>query len=106
MIVTKPFRVYILAWLTALPALVLLAADAAAVTVCYPRDQMLSYISRDYQASKAANGIVRPFSIMEVWVSEDDGDWLIVTTDLEGNSCIVAYGEDFSSAAPAPVEQS
>ena len=82
------------------------APQVSATTVCYPREQMLSYIERDYQASQAANGIVRPFSVMEVWVSEDDGDWLIVTTDMDGNSCIVAYGEDFSSRPTSPVEQS
>lgn len=83
-----------------------LATQAHSTTVCYPREQMLSYIERDYRASRAANGIVRPFSIMEVWVSEDDGDWLIVTTDLDGNSCIVAYGEDFSSTLPTQAERS
>lgn len=82
------------------------ATQAAATTVCYPRDQMLSYIERDYQASQAANGIVRPYSVMEVWVSDDNGDWLIVTTDMDGNSCIVAYGEDFSGRLAEPVEQS
>ncbi|MGR3512506.1 MAG: hypothetical protein ACU0GG_07050 [Paracoccaceae bacterium] len=82
------------------------ATQASATTVCYPRDQMLSYIERDYKASQAANGIVRPYSVMEVWVSDKDGDWLIVTTDMDGNSCIVAYGEDFSGRLAKPVEQS
>lgn len=82
------------------------ATQAAATTVCYPREQMLSYIERDYQASQAANGIVRPFSVMELWVSDKNGDWLIVTTDMDGNSCIVAYGEDFESRLAAPVGQS
>ena len=77
-------------------ALIAYVLPAAAVTVCYPRDQMLSYISRDFDATKQAVGILRPSSVMEVWVSDKDGDWLIVTTDLEGSSCIVAYGEDFS----------
>jgi hypothetical protein len=58
---------------------------------------MLSYIARDLQASLQANGIVRPHSVMELWVSDQDGDWVIVTTDVDGNSCIVAYGEDFSA---------
>lgn len=76
--------------------LMALASPAFATTVCYPRDQMLSYISRDYNASRQANGIVRPYSVMEIWVAAEGGDWLIVTTDLDGNSCIVAYGEDFT----------
>ncbi len=80
--------------------LTLSALPVMATTVCYPRDEMVSVISRDFQAEKKANGVVRPFSIMELWVSEDDGDWLMVTTDLKGNSCIVAYGERFSDALP------
>ena len=77
-----------------------LASAAEATTICYPRDEMVSYIERDLQAAKQANGIVRPFSVMELWVSDADGDWVIVTTDLNGNSCIVAYGEDFSTELP------
>ena len=73
------------------------ALPATAITVCYPRDAMLSYIARDYDATKQATGILRPSSVMEVWVSERDGDWLIVTTDLNGSSCIVAYGEGFTA---------
>lgn len=90
---------------TALLLSLVCTSAAHAVTVCYPRDQMLSYISRDFAATKQAVGIVRPFSTMEVWVAERDGDWLIVTTDINGSSCIVAYGEDFSfSDLPQPVD--
>ena len=75
-----------------------LAGPAAAQTICYPREEMLSMIRRDYDAAKEAVGIVRPYSVMEVWVSRRNSDWLIVTTDVDGSSCIVAYGEDFSLA--------
>lgn len=73
--------------------------SVGATTICYPRDQMLSYISRDYDATTQGTGIMRPSSVMELWVSERDGDWLIVTTDIDGSSCIVAYGEDFSAGS-------
>ncbi len=102
MIVTRIRQVHIIA----LSLFLVAAPDADAVTVCYPRDQMLSHIRRDYQATEAANGIMRPFSIMELWVSERDGDWVIVTTDLDGNSCILAYGEEFSGVLTEPIEQS
>ena len=32
----------------------------------------------------------------ECWVAAEGGEWLIVTTDLDGNSCVVAYGEYFT----------
>lgn len=83
-----------------LAALLTYAAPAAAITVCYPRDEMLSYISRDFAATKQAAGILRPYSVMEVWVSDKDGDWLIVTTDLNGSSCIIAYGEQYTESDP------
>ncbi len=80
------------------------ASATAATTVCYPRDEMLSFIARDYSAAKEAVGIIRPFSVMEIWVSRRSDDWLIVSTDINGSSCIIAYGEDFAVAAPtAPV---
>ena len=79
----------------------LAAQSVSATTICYPREQMLSVIKRDFQAQPQAHGIVRPFSTMELWVSDQDGDWIIVTTDFEGNSCIVAYGEDFGLSAQA-----
>lgn len=72
------------------------AAPASAVTICYPREDMLSHLARDYAASRQAHGILRPHSVMELWVSERTGDWIIVTTDLAGSSCILAYGEDYS----------
>lgn len=81
------------------------SGPVSGATVCYPRAEMLSYISRDFGAAREANGIVRPSSIMEVWVSRDDGDWLIVTTDLEGNSCVVAYGESYKGRLATPTEE-
>jgi len=87
-------------------ALLVGTAPAAAITVCYPRQEMVNYISRDFRATKMADGIVRPFSIMELWVSEENGDWLVVTTDINDNSCIIAYGERFSAAQQdAPVDK-
>lgn len=73
-----------------------LASLSHATTVCFPREEMLKYMSGDFQASKQANGIVRPASLMELFVSDDDGAWFVVTTDLSGNSCIVAQGEAFN----------
>ncbi|MEM1065180.1 MAG: hypothetical protein AAF771_11850 [Pseudomonadota bacterium] len=61
---------------------------------------MLSFIARDYAAAKEAVGIIRPYSVMEVWVSRRSDDWLIVSTDINGSSCIIAYGEDFAIAPP------
>lgn len=75
-------------------------APAADITVCYPRDQMLRFIGREYAADKRATGIVRPYSVMELWVSDRTGDWLMVTTDIYGSSCIIGHGEDFALAAP------
>ena len=89
----------------AFAVLMLCAVPAGATTVCYPREQMVTYISRDFSATQIANGIVRPFSVMELWVSQEDGDWIVVTTDLDNNSCIIAYGENFSDAPTMPVEK-
>ena len=89
-----------IAYLVAIAALI--APPAATATVCYPREQMLSYILRDYDATKEAGGIVRPSSVMEVWVSKRNGDWLIVTTDVDGSSCIIAHGEGFLFRTETP----
>lgn len=85
-----------------LTGLVAVTSPAAAITICYPREQMITYMSRHYDAKKQAAGILRPYSVMEVWVSQGDRDWFIVTTDLQGSSCIVAYGEDFNLSDPQP----
>lgn len=74
----------------------ILPSQLYATTVCKPREQMLVTLTERYKAKKVSSGIMRPFTVMEVWVSRRGADWLIVTTELNGSSCVIAHGEDYT----------
>ncbi|MEM8631215.1 MAG: hypothetical protein AAGF74_08255 [Pseudomonadota bacterium] len=54
---------------------------------------MLKFIARTYQGVRQAEGLERPASVMELWSSPRTGAWIIVTTNIDNDSCIVAYGD-------------
>ena len=37
---------------------------------------------------------------MEIWTNPKSGDWTLVQTYVEGNSCIVAMGEYWENLTP------
>ncbi|MEM6636268.1 MAG: hypothetical protein AAF667_10275 [Pseudomonadota bacterium] len=69
------------------------APRASATTVCYPRAEMLSYIAREYRGIRRAHGVDRPFNVMEIWTSPIGGRWIMISTDMEQRTCIVAQGD-------------
>ncbi|MEM8631216.1 MAG: hypothetical protein AAGF74_08260 [Pseudomonadota bacterium] len=65
-------------------------------TLCFPRPEMLVQLRSVFGETRKGRGIQRPVSIMEVWSSERTGHWMIVSTGVDGLSCIIAHGEDWS----------
>lgn len=65
---------------------------------------MLQYIAREYRGVRRAKGIQRPFDIVELWTSPVGGSWILVATDMDQNTCIIAHGDDLNivplAAAP------
>ena len=81
--------------LTALAAVALFTGAERATTqsnVCAPRDDLVSQLGTQFRESQKAVGLLGEQAVMEVFASEQ-GSWTILTTDINGTSCIVAAGE-------------
>ena len=53
-------------------------------------------------AERRGTGLRDPETMLEVWVTDRSGDWLIVQTYANGTSCIVATGEHWEGTLPGP----
>ena len=86
------------------PFLCLLAPAAEARiadVVCDDHDRMVTRLQRDYGASLQSRGLRGPDAILEVWIVARTGDWTLVQSYANGQSCIVAMGEGWETLAPA-----
>ena len=104
---TRRVLVYVLAALVATSAP--LSAREFAKILCYPRAEMLEILRTTLGERPAGSGIQRPAQVVEVWTSDRTGEWMFVTTDMDGLSCIVAHGEGWQGraeplGAPTPAE--
>ncbi len=53
-------------------------------------------------AQRQAGGLRDPETMLEIWVTRRDGDWMIVQNYANGTSCIVAMGEYWEEAPKDP----
>ncbi|WP_338529700.1 hypothetical protein [Nitratireductor thuwali] len=86
--------------LTALAAVALFTGAQQATseaTICAPRDALVDQLRHQFDESQKAMGLLGQHAIMEVFASRQ-GSWTIVTTDTEGNSCILAAGESWDDS--------
>lgn len=77
--------------LSALPAR---AQSPIADVICAPRAEMVQRLTRAYGASLAASGVRDVEAVMEVWTAPS-GNWTLVQTYTDGQSCILAMGADW-----------
>lgn len=53
-------------------------------------------------AERQATGLRDPDTVLEIWVTGHNGNWVIVQTYSNGTSCIVAMGEHWDSSKAPP----
>ncbi len=53
-------------------------------------------------AERQGRGLRDPETMLEVWVSPRDGEWMIVQNYANGTSCIVAMGEHWEAGVAGP----
>lgn len=83
------------AGLAALSAVVLFTGAEQATSensVCAPRDDLIAQLGTQFNEDQKAVGLLGEQAVMEVYAS-DQGTWTILTTDINGTSCIIAAGE-------------
>lgn len=61
-------------------------------SVCVPREDLVAQLSAQFNENQKAVGLIGEQAVMEVFAS-DQGSWTIVSTDINGTSCIIAAGE-------------
>ena len=69
---------------------------------CDDSARMLSMLTDVLGAERQGMGLRDPETMLEVWVSPRDGEWLIVQTYANGTSCIVAMGEHWETVLAGP----
>ncbi|MCT7376553.1 hypothetical protein [Chelativorans salis] len=93
--------------LTAVAAVALFTGAQQATSegsVCAPRDELVSQLGHQFDENQKALGLVGEQVVMEVFASEN-GSWTILTTDINGQSCIVAAGEGWEDTFASKVGQ-
>jgi hypothetical protein len=71
-----------------------LAGGPIAEILCAPREAMVQRLTGTHGATLAATGLRDTETVMEVWTSPR-GDWTLVQSYTDGQSCILAMGADW-----------
>ena len=71
-----------------------LVGSAIAAIQCGPHKRMTEVLASKYSEAPVAMGTVNQDRLMEVYKSKA-GSWTILVTSADGNSCIVAAGQDW-----------
>ncbi|WP_197919267.1 hypothetical protein [Thiosulfatihalobacter marinus] len=69
---------------------------------CDDSARMLSMLTEVLGAERQGMGLRDPETMLEVWVSPRDGEWMIVQNYANGTSCIVAMGENWEAGLAGP----
>jgi hypothetical protein len=93
-------RKSLLGWVKTLVLAGALAAGTNAASAqfqsCVKHGDLVAHLTEKYQERQYAFGLIGQVAIMEVFVGES-GTWTIVVTDVAGNSCIIAAGDNWES---------
>lgn len=84
---------------TALPSL---AAAKMSDVSCDDRARMTTTLTEVLGAERQGMGLRDPDTMLEIWVTRRNGEWLIVQNYANGTSCIVAMGEHWETSLAGP----
>ena len=59
-------------------------------------------LSKVMGAERQGTGLRYPETLVEIWITPSNGDWLIVQNYTNGTSCIVAMGEYWEATPQEP----
>lgn len=63
---------------------------------CGDRTEIVASLSKDFQESRLATGLMNQDAVVEVFAS-GNGSWTILATRTDGLSCILSSGEGWDS---------
>ena len=68
---------------------------------CLPRDVLVQTLEKKYSESLQGGGLQNAQQLVEIWTSQS-GSFTVFVTRADGFACIMATGQNWQSAAPAP----
>lgn len=69
---------------------------------CDDSTRIVHMLTNDLGAERHGMGLRDPETLLEIWVTQRNGDWIIVQNYTNGTSCIVAMGEHWEGIVPGP----
>lgn len=82
-------------------ALLFLAGQADAQEPCAPRQQVLNGLKAQYGETRHGMGFQPKDGVVyETFANDETGTWTIIQSRPDGQSCIMASGELWETAAP------
>ena len=77
------------------------AQSPIAEVICAPRDAILQRLQAGQRAHLAGSGLRDRETVIEIW-ADAAGDWTLVQSYPNGQSCILAIGEVWEAGPPPP----
>ena len=69
---------------------------------CDDSARMMHTLEHVLGAERQGMGLRDPETLLEIWVAQRSGDWLIVQNYSNGTSCIIAMGAHWEGVVPGP----
>jgi hypothetical protein len=70
---------------------------AAQKQLCVKRPKIVRHLAKKFSETPVAIGLSRSGGVVELLSSDKGGSWTIILTTPDGNSCLVAAGENWES---------
>ena len=69
---------------------------------CDDKARMMTTLTEVLGAERQGMGLRDPDTMLEIWVTRRNGEWLIVQNYANGTSCIVAMGDHWEDLPTGP----
>ncbi|MDF1669945.1 MAG: hypothetical protein P1U83_10035 [Roseovarius sp.] len=69
---------------------------------CDDSVRLTQTLTQEMGAERQGMGLRDPETMLEVWVTRRNGDWMIVQNYANGTSCIVAMGDHWETVSVKP----
>lgn len=89
----------ILSFCLSMPAF---ADDRMTDVSCDDSTRLTHMLKTVLRAERLGTGLRDPETLLEVWVTQANGEWMIVQNYTNGTSCIVAMGDYWEGAGAGP----
>lgn len=70
--------------------------------ICDDSTRLIKTLKETRGAKRHGTGLRDPETMLEVWVTVRNGDWVIVQNYANGTSCIIAMGEHWEGSLTNP----